>query len=139
MKNDDCFATETFTGPFVRCLHTCMYQIDIFYTSATNSLPAAGLFSCSRPRVRAGGPRVHHGASVAPGRAPCRVLWAFKVSKSGRHKESGGFRNVSMTSLQRRIARHLNSTCSRGSQRGKPSEDVCHLITRVIRYCAALL
>ena len=29
----------------------------------------------------AGGPPVHHGASVGPGRAPWRVLWAIKVAK----------------------------------------------------------
>ena len=29
-------------------------------------------------------PRVHHGARVGPGRAPWRVLWAFKVAKSGK-------------------------------------------------------
>ena len=42
-----------------------------------------------RPRVflalsgagYAGGPPVHHGASVGPGRAPWRVLWAIKVAK----------------------------------------------------------
>lgn len=27
---------------------------------------------------RGGGSRVHHGASVSPGRAPWRVIWAFK-------------------------------------------------------------
>ena len=48
-----------------------------------------------RPRVflalsaagPAGGTPVHHGASVGPGRAPWRVLWAFKefkVTKSGK-------------------------------------------------------
>ena len=32
----------------------------------------------------AGDPPVHHGASMGPDRAPCRVLWAFKVAKSGK-------------------------------------------------------
>ena len=30
-----------------------------------------------------GGGLVHHGASLIPGRAPWRVLWAFEVAKSG--------------------------------------------------------
>ena len=32
----------------------------------------------------AGGPPVHHGATLDPGRAPWRVLWAFKVADSGK-------------------------------------------------------
>ena len=32
----------------------------------------------------AGDPRVHHGASVGPGRAPWRVLWVVKAGKSAK-------------------------------------------------------
>ena len=31
----------------------------------------------------AGGPHVHYGASLGPGRAPWRVLWTFKVARAG--------------------------------------------------------
>ena len=49
----------------------------------------------------AGGPPAHHGASVGPGRAPWRVLWAFEVEKSGKqprdrfptsHRQSGSWK-----------------------------------------------
>ena len=33
--------------------------------------------------VDAGGPRAHYGATLGPGRAPWRVLWAFKVARAG--------------------------------------------------------
>ena len=32
----------------------------------------------------AGGPPVYHGASLGPGRAPWRVLWALEVAKYGK-------------------------------------------------------
>ena len=41
-----------------------------------------GLFSRSWLRGTQGG--VHHGARLGPGRAPRRVLWVFKVAKSGK-------------------------------------------------------
>ncbi|CAM9225965.1 unnamed protein product, partial [Laminaria digitata] len=31
----------------------------------------------------AGGPRVHYGACLSPGRAPWRVLWASKIARAG--------------------------------------------------------
>ena len=43
---------------------------------------ARGSFSLSRLRGTQGGPPVPHGASSSPGRAPWRVLSAFKVEKT---------------------------------------------------------
>ena len=60
-----------------------MYQMDVSCTSA---------FLALRPRVfshalgygaRRGSP-VHDGASMGPSRDPWRMLWAFKVAKSGK-------------------------------------------------------
>ena len=53
----------------------CMYQMHFVCTFACPARPAAGSFSRSRLRGTQGA-RVHHGASVGPGRAPSRALWA---------------------------------------------------------------
>ena len=53
-------------------------DIGIFCSSGRGSflaLSAAG---------HAGNMPEHQGASLGPGRAPWRVLWAFKVAKSGK-------------------------------------------------------
>ena len=42
-----------------------------------------GCFLALSAAGHAGGPPVHHGASLGPVRAPWRVLWAFKVTESG--------------------------------------------------------
>ena len=42
-----------------------------------------GSFLALLAAEHAGGPRVHHGPRVGPGRAPWRVLWVFEVTKSG--------------------------------------------------------
>ena len=62
----------------------CMHKIICFPEYKTFSLSVAGLFSRSRLRGTQGTRPVHHGASVGPGRAPWRLLWAFKVAKSGK-------------------------------------------------------
>ena len=41
-----------------------------------------GYFLALSAAAHAGGSSVHHGASLGPGRAPWRVLWAFKVATS---------------------------------------------------------
>ena len=59
-----------------------MYKVDFFSRITNFSLSAAGLLALSAAR-HATDPPIHHGASVGPGRAPWRVLWAF--AKSGNH------------------------------------------------------
>ena len=46
------------------------------------ALPTAG--HAGGPAGYAGAPPVHHGASLGLERAPWRVIWAFKVAKSGK-------------------------------------------------------
>ena len=43
-----------------------------------------GSFLALSAAGHAGGPRVHHGANVGPGRTLWRALWAFKVARSGK-------------------------------------------------------
>ena len=45
---------------------------------------ARGSFLALSAAGHVGGPPVHHGASLGPGRAPWRVLWAFEVAKFGK-------------------------------------------------------
>ena len=60
-------------------LFTYMYHIHFFSTSAIFSVPAAG--HSLRCRARRG-PACALGASLGPGRAPWRGLWAFLQSRS---------------------------------------------------------
>ena len=60
------------------------------YVFARFSPAPVGLFSCSLLRGTQGGPPVHNGVSLGPGWVPWRVLWAFKVAKSGK-KSRGCF------------------------------------------------
>ena len=60
------------------CVCVCVFDICTLFSGARGSflvLSAAG---------HAGDPPVHHGASLGLGRALWRVLWAFKVAKSGK-------------------------------------------------------
>ena len=61
-----------------------MHQKSLFCTLATSSLAPAGLFSRSRLRGTQGARlyNTRYGASLGPGRAPSRVLWAFEVAAS---------------------------------------------------------
>ena len=64
---------------------TNVYECFFFFSGTQNFyLPVAGLFSRSWPRGTQGGRLYHDDASVGPGRAPWRVLWAFKVAKTGK-------------------------------------------------------
>ena len=57
---------------------------------ATHFSSDRGSFLALSAAGHAGGSRVHHGASVGPGRAPWRALCAFKVARSGK-KITGSF------------------------------------------------
>ena len=54
------------------------------FCTETVSFPTAGLFSRSRLRGTQGA-ACTLGVSLDPGRAPWRVLWAFKVAGSGKY------------------------------------------------------
>ena len=54
-----------------------------FFDICTFFSGARGSFIALSAAGHAGGPPVNHGASVGPGQAPWRVLWAFNVAKSG--------------------------------------------------------
>ena len=60
-----------------------MYEM-FFFPEHESFSPGLGSFLALPAAGHAGGPPVHDGASVGPGWAPCRVLWAFKVAKSGK-------------------------------------------------------
>lgn len=63
-------------------LVTCpLYETHFLCTLPCISLPGAALFSRSRRR---GGACIDYGASLGPGRALCRVLWALKSAWSWR-------------------------------------------------------
>ena len=64
-------------------MYVCVF-LRFFCGIRNFSLPVAGLSSRSRDAGDAGDPPVHHVASVGPGRAPWRMLRAFKVAKSGK-------------------------------------------------------
>ena len=69
--------------PRLRKMFTGMYQMHLFCTFAL--YPASGApFLALSAAGHAGGPRVHPGASVGPGRAPWRGLWAFKLARPGK-------------------------------------------------------
>ena len=56
----------------------------IFWTFTRLFPPPVGLFLALSAAGHAGGPPVHHGASWGPGRDALRVIWAFKVVRSGK-------------------------------------------------------
>ena len=72
----------------------CVSDIFCLGTFARLSPAPLGHFSRSRLRGTQGGPPVHHGASLGPGRAPWRVLWAFQVAKSGKCNHGVAFRGA---------------------------------------------
>ena len=61
--------------------------------------------------VDAGGPRAHYGATLGPGRAPWRVLWAFKVARAGSFSRgllsSGGWVKIKLKLPHF----HVSNTC----------------------------
>ena len=67
-----------------------MYYWCVCFLVCTLFSDAHGYFLALSAAGHANGPPVHHGASLGPGRAPWRVLWAFKVAKSGK-KSRGCF------------------------------------------------
>ena len=64
------------TGGFI-CYYDCM-KLSFFSGIQEFSLPTAVFFLALSAAEHAGGPPVHHRASVGPGRAPWRALLAFK-------------------------------------------------------------
>ena len=62
------------------CTIVCVFFKDI----CTLYSGAPGSFLALSAEGHAGDPPVHHGASLGLERAPWRVLWAFKVAKSGK-------------------------------------------------------
>ena len=61
-------------GTFVR-----FSLASFFWDICALFLGARGYFLARLAAGHAEGPSVHHGAGLGPGRAPWRVLWAFKV------------------------------------------------------------
>ena len=61
-----------------------MYQCIFFFNVCALFSGARGSFLALSAAGHAGGPPAHHCASLGPGWAPWRVLWAFKVAKSGK-------------------------------------------------------
>ena len=70
------------------CITVYQRAFFFFFYICTLFSGARGSSSRSRQRGTQGGPFVHHGSSLGPGRAPRGVLWAFKVAKYG--KQSRG-------------------------------------------------
>ena len=61
----------------------CTCKIGCFRNTFISS-SGRGYFLALSAAGIAGNPLVHHGASEGLGQAPWRVLWAFKVAKSGK-------------------------------------------------------
>ena len=102
----------------------CCYAPNALFRAfiCTRFSGARGSFLTLRAAGHAGGPPVHHGASLGPGRAPWRVLWVFKVAKSvitgslsaevaiARAEQDNGkptFRLFSSTAVKRAATRSL--------------------------------
>ena len=66
----------------------------VFFYICTLFSGVRGFFLALSAAGHAWGPAVHHGASLGPGRAPWRVVWAFKVAKSC--KQSRGVLSVEL-------------------------------------------
>ena len=60
------------------------YQMIFFLLNTKRLSSGRGFFHALSAPGNAEGPPAHHGTSVSPPRAPWRVLWAFKVAKSGK-------------------------------------------------------
>ena len=62
-----------------------MYTYEIlFLRMAMHFSSGGGPFLALSGEGHAGGPPVHHGAIMGPGRGPWRVLRAFKVARAGK-------------------------------------------------------
>ena len=64
-----------------------------FFNVCTLFSGARGFFRALSAAGHAGGPPVHQGASLGPGRAPWRALWASQVAKFGKYSR-GTFRGA---------------------------------------------
>ena len=73
-----------FRRPVKRWLYYYVPNALYFFTVCTLFSGARESFLALSAAGHAGGPRIQHGASVGPDRAQWRVLWAFKVAKSGK-------------------------------------------------------
>ena len=62
-----------------------VYQSFSFLDICTLSSGARGSFLTLSGVGHVGEPPFHHGASLGPGWAPWRALWAFKVAKQGKY------------------------------------------------------
>ena len=66
--------------------HYSIYQcVCVFFYICALFSGARGSFVALSAAGHEGDQPVHHGASLGPGRAPWRVLWAFKDAKSGKY------------------------------------------------------
>ena len=75
---------HTCTGIYYNVpINVCFFIFDIC-TLFSGALGSVLALSAAGQRKRTG-PPVHYGASLGPGRALWRVLWAFKVEKSGKY------------------------------------------------------
>ena len=72
--------------PQLKLYRFTMYKIVFFFRHTKFSSSGRGTFIVLSAAGHAGAPPVHDGASVGPGRAPWRVLWAFKVAKPGHNR-----------------------------------------------------
>ena len=72
------YSTSSYHYSIYQCVCVFFYICALFSGARGSfvALPAAG---------HEGDQPVHHGASLGPGRAPWRVLWAFKDAKSGKY------------------------------------------------------
>ena len=61
----------------------CRVPILCFFSKCSPLLFRPRSFLALSAAAHAEGPRVHYGASLAPGRAPWRVLWTFKAAQAG--------------------------------------------------------
>ena len=66
-----------------------------FFNVCTLFSGARGFFRALSAAGHAGGPPVHQGASLGPGRAPWRALWAFQVAKFGKYSRGYFLRSQS--------------------------------------------
>ena len=82
----DCRTISTLHHSFAKLLTyrllIILYQCVFLGTFARFYPPPVDFFLALSAAGPAGGPPMHHVASLGPGWAPWRVLWAFQVAKS---------------------------------------------------------
>ena len=69
--------------PLYTVSHSYMYKMHFVVHIYKLFSDGRGSFLALSAARHAGDPRVHYGASLAPGRAPLGVLWASKVARAG--------------------------------------------------------